>query len=238
MALSINTSVANVLSSTTVATTAAFTASANTLILALVSLDAPSNQTTTGAMSDTAGLSWTLAVRANLQYNPTGLGGSVEIWWAITTAGFTSKTVSVTNSSTGGAGAEATEIRVVQFQGYKASPIGATASTDFTTGTTTFTQAITTTANNSWVWGKVLNYTGALTMTANGSTAILSQGDDGDGDEYVTIAQTSASVPPTAASGSNLTLGGTFSTADIGHICLVEILPVAPTATATVAWLT
>lgn len=239
MALAVSTTVAQVISSVTTATTASFNASANTLLVAILTLDGPETGAVTGSMSDTTGgaLTWALAGRQNTAISGQ-VGGSVEVWWAITTAGFTSKTITATNSSGGGAGDEATTLRLLQFTGYAASPIGNTAGTTFApTPVQNFTQAITTSAANSWIWGGMLNYTRTDTLTANGSSAVLSQASNGDNDEFVGFAQSSTSTPPTAASGTNLTLGGSWtSTTTKGQMLCVEILQALPPGVVT-AWL-
>lgn len=224
MALAVDTSVAAVVSATAAATTASFNAVANSLILALISLDSGANTATTGTMSDTAGLSWTLAKRQNgVSAN---YAGAVEIWSAKAAAGFTSKTVTATNNNGGGPGAQATELRILMFTGHDlTTPIGNVGGADFSSLVTSHTATITTSRANSWCWGKNLNYTRTATATANASSVILAQGDDGDGDQYVTLAHSSVTTQPTVGSGTLLTLGVTYASTARGHIALVEILP-------------
>jgi len=223
MALVVDTSVAAVVSATNVATTASFSAVANSLIVAMVTGDSVVNTPPTITMSDTASLSWTLAKRQNT--GGTNVGGTAEFWYAKSAAGFTSKTVTATNSAPTG-GSQATELRVVMFTGHDlTTPIGATAGATFNTLTTTHTTSITTTRANSWCWGKNLNYTRTATCTANGSSVILAQGNDGDGDQYVTLAHSSVTTQPTVSSGTLLTLGGTYAATASGQIALVEIMP-------------
>ncbi len=228
MTLQVDTSVAAVINSTppSVCTTAAFNCAANTLLVVAVTVDGPANSAVTCAITDNTGLglSWTLAKRQN---GVTGtLGGGVEIWTAVCAAGFTSKTITATNSRT--TASDATDLRVLQFTDTNGGipSVGAVAGADITVAATNFRLSLTTTAANSWIVTKCLDYTSATTfVTTSTTTVILGQGNDGDGDQYATGLDGSLTVCPTNASGTNLTAGLTAGANHVGHSVAVEIKP-------------
>ncbi len=141
-------------SSTTVSTPSFSTATGNELLLAFVATDAPGTNTVVNSVSG-GGLTWALVIRTNVQK------GTSEIWRAFAPAALSNMSVSVTLSQK-----VVSSITVVSFSGVDSSgtngsgAIGATGSGNARSGAPTAT--LTTTRNNSWVFGVGNDYDKAI----------------------------------------------------------------------------
>lgn len=119
------------------------TAVGNELFLAFVAVDGPGGSGTQTISSVTgAGLTWTLRKRANAP----GTGTS-EIWQAVATTPKSNVTVKATMSS----GSYAGQLTVATFTGASLTQNGAVAGASAPNGAASLN--LTTTRQNSWVWG-------------------------------------------------------------------------------------
>jgi hypothetical protein len=152
---------------TSIVSPAFATSAPNELLLAFVATDAKSsNMTVTGVTG--AGLSWSLVKRTNVQL------GTAEIWRAFATT--TLANVSVTASL---AQSVAASIVVVTFTGVDTSgtggsgAIGATGTGNANPGAPS--ASLTTTRNNSWVFGVGNDWDTATARTIGGSQTMVHQ---------------------------------------------------------------
>jgi len=173
----------------------------------------------TGSVSG-AGLTWQLAVRTNVQ------GGTAEIWYALATTILTSQTVTATLTVTGGTFNQirGVSITLVSFTGASTSTgIGATGTGNAATGAPTAN--LTTTQNNSWVFGVGVDWSNDTARTVGSGQTIVHQ--DVDSTNGITIwAQRQNSTTP--ASGTSVTINDTAPTTDEWNLSLAEILPFTP----------
>jgi len=205
--------------SATVATPAFSTTSGNELLLAFVATDYLSGANTTVKSISGVGLTWVLAIRANAQ------SGTSEIWRAFATAPLSNATVTATLSQS-----VMSSITVMSFAGVNTSgangsgAIGATASKSAASGAPTAT--LTTTANNSWVFGVGNDYDKAVARTPGTAQSLVHQYLSSAGDTYWVQEQNA----PTPASGTSVTVNDTAPTGDRYNLSIVEVLAnAAPT---------
>jgi hypothetical protein len=192
-------------------TSPAFTTPANTLIVAMVSADAPSDGVNTVVNNFTntgAPLTWTRAARSNAQL------GTAEIWWAFTTAARTSSTVTaVLNNS------EPASLVVMTFT--NAAPLtgAATAVRSAVGGAPTVN--LTTTRGNSLVLGVGMDWDSPRVMTAAGGQTIVNQFRPTVGDTYWAQRTTNAVASP----GTTVTITSTYGPTmpDRWNMAAVEI---------------
>ena len=198
--------------STTLASAAFSTTSANELVLAFISTDYLSGTNTTVTGITGGGLTWTLVVRTNVQ------SGSSEIWRAFATAPLTNVTATATLSQS-----VVASITVISFTGVDTTgtngsgAIGATASANAKTGAPTAT--LVTTRNNSWVFGVGNDYDNAITRTPGTPQTVVHQDLTSTGDTYWVQMQNS----PTALSGTSVTINDTAPTTDRYNLSIVEV---------------
>lgn len=209
----------------TTAVVSSATYAAGVLIELLVTTDDGGASPTGSITSTGTAQTWSLIGRANSHVSTNG--GGAEIWACVST-GFTG-TVTAHNSFSGG------QISVTPvvwassgnaFNSTAASNFGAVTDVDINTASTTHSGSVVTTAANSWVTAVDFNYTTNAAMAAT-SPAIIptgKQGNDGAGDQYVILFDTSATVQPSRSSGTTVTMGGTYTAAAQGHLVIAELL--------------
>ncbi len=188
----------------TTATTPAFnTAQAGETLVALVASDGVGTQTLTVSG---AGLTWTLAARANTQQ------GSSEVWTATAAAKLTGVTVSSAQSKTG----YHQMLTVIAVQ--SSSGIGAVQTAGASSGAPTV--SLTTTRAGSLVFGVGNDWDNSVARTVGAGQAIVNQWVDSTvGDTY--WAQRLSA--PTGAAGSLVTINDTAPTTDRWNFAAVEI---------------
>ncbi len=197
----------------TIATAAFSTTAANELLLAFISADAPTTGTNTTVSSIAGGsLTWVLAERSNTQR------GTAEVWRAFAPTVLTNATVTATLSA-----ANAASITVVTFKGADptgtsgSGAIGAVNSTNSAKGAPT--ASLTTTRNNSWVFGVGVDWDNATARTVGPSQTMVHQYLAPIGDAYWVQRQTA--VTPT--SGTSVTINDTAPTTDRYNLAIVEV---------------
>jgi hypothetical protein len=199
----------------TIASPAFTTSAGNELLLAFVSADAPNSGTNTTVSSIAGGgLTWVLVRRTNAQR------GTAEVWRAFAPAVLTNATVTATLSRS-----TAASITVVTFTGVDTTgtsgsgAIGANASGSAASGAPT--ASLTTTRNNSWVFGVGTDWDNATARTVPSNQAMVHQYLATIGDTYWVQRQAS----PTPTSGTVVTINDTAPTGDRYNLTIVEVLP-------------
>ena len=189
------------------------TTNTNELLLAFIATDANgTNMTVTGVSG--AGLTWALVKRTNVQF------GTAEIWRAFSSTSLSSVSVTATLAKS-----VAASITVVTFTGADPSgtggsgAIGSTGSGNANPGAPT--AQLTTTRNNSWVFGVGNDYDNAIARVAGANQTIVHQYLATIGDTYWVQRQTST----TPQSGTLVTLNDTSPTTDRYNFSICEILP-------------
>ena len=196
-------------------TSAAFSTTAgNELLLAFISADSASGPNTTVTRVSGAGLTWVLVRRTNVQL------GTAEIWRAFAPAVLTNVTVTATLSQ-----AVSSSLTVVSFTGVDPSgtngsgAVGATGSGNAARGAPT--ASLTTTRNNSWVFGVGTDWDNPIARTPGANQTLVHQYMPPVGDTY--WVQRLNATTPTA--GTSVTLNDTAPTGDRYNLSLVEVLP-------------
>jgi len=196
---------------TTITSPSFSTSSGNELLLAFVAADFTGTSVTgvTGG-----GLTWQLVVRTNVQ------AGDSEIWRAFATSPLTNATVTATLSQ-----GTVSALTVMTFKGVDTSgtngsgAIGAIASANAGSGAPT--ASLTTTRNNSWVFGVGNDYDNAISRTLGASQTLIHQYLTPTGDTYWMQRQNA----PTPVSGTSVTINDTAPTGDRYNLSVCEILP-------------
>jgi hypothetical protein len=200
--------------STTVATAAFSTTSANELLLAFVTTDYLSGANTTVTGISGGGLTWVLVVRTNVQ------SGTAEIWRAFSPSVLSNITVTATISAK-----VVSSITVVTFTGAATSgtngsgAIGATGSANAKTGAPT--ASLVTTQNGSWVFGAGNDFDNAIARVPGTGQSLVHQDLTSTGDTYWVQMQNA----PTLLSGTTVTINDTSPTGDRYNLSICEILP-------------
>ncbi|HEX2700650.1 MAG TPA: fibronectin type III domain-containing protein [Acidimicrobiales bacterium] len=190
------------------ATTSGFdTTGPNELLVAFAASQGPPGQTV--AVSG-AGLTWSLARRANTQ------SGTAEAWTAFAPAKLTNAKV----TSTQGTAGYYQSLTVVTFTG--ASGIGATAGASAATGAPSV--ALTSTAAGSWSFAVGVDTDRALARTLGPNQSMVHQAVKRGAGTFWTQSTTGS----TAATGTVVTLNDTAPTTDRFNLAAVEVLPAAP----------
>jgi hypothetical protein len=209
--------------STTIASPAFNTASANELLLAFVATDYISGTNTTVKNIAGGSLAWTLVRRANAQ------SGSAEIWRAFATAPLAGATVTATLSQ-----AVASCITVMSFSGASTTgtngsgAIGAIGGASAKSGAPS--ASLVTTGVGSWVLGVGNDFDNAAARTLATGQTLVHQYLSTAGDTYW-VQRLSAAV---ATAGTTVTIADTAPTKDRYNLSIVEVLAtagVAPTWT-------
>jgi hypothetical protein len=203
----------------TTATTASFTPSAGSLLVALVAVDGNTSGATTVTLSDSQTATWTLLKRVNAFSATNILGGSAEVWCRDASGG----ALTVTASGWAASGGNLT-VRTLLGAAATASQTGATGAS--TTGASVPPTAILTpTTIGSWVYGACLDYTTNATLTANASSTLIDQFVDAtNGDTWATFKGSAATSVL-----SSTTYGFTNVNAQY-NVAAAEILPAAGAA--------
>jgi hypothetical protein len=199
-------------SGTTIASPAFSTTKTNELLLAFVSSDATAANVTVTAMSG-AGVNWTMVKRTNTQL------GTSEIWRAFAPTTVSGATVSATLSQSVQA-----SISIVTFTGVDTSGVGGSGAIG-ATGTGNAkpgapTAQLTTTRNNSWVFGVGNDYDRAAARTAGANQVLVHQFLSSSGDTYWVQRQNTT----TPTSGTVVTINDTAPTNDRYNLSTCEIL--------------
>ena len=188
------------------------TTTGNQLLLAFVATDylGGTNTTVTGVTG--GGLTWALAGRTNVQ------AGSSEVWRAFAPSPLTNVSVAATLSQ-----AVDSTMTVVSFSNVDTSgtngsgAIGATASANSIAGAPSAT--LTTTRNNSWVFGVGNDYDTATNRTVGANQVLVHQYFPPVGDTY----WVQRALNPTPASGTAVTINDTQPNSDRYNLFIVEI---------------
>ena len=202
------------------------TAGGSELLLAFVTADdSPAGGTVVSSIAG-GGLTWQLVRRTNAQV------GTAEIWRAFAASRLSNVSVTATISS-----AQAGSITVVTFTGADPSgtngsgAIGATGSGNAKAGAPT--ASLTTTRNNSWVFGVGNDWDHPASRTLGPNQAMVHEYMPSVGDTY--WAQRMTSV--TATSGTRVTINDTAPSGDRYNLTICEVLPASgatsPTPTPT-----
>ena len=215
LAIDVNLSVNQSATGVKTVTSATFsTTASNELLLAFVATDYLSGANTSVTGMTGAGLTWQLVVRANVQ------SGTSEIWRAFAPSVLTGASVTATLSQNA-----VSSLTILSFTGADTSgtngsgAIGATAAFNRTTGAPTGT--VTTTRNNSWVFGVGNDYDNAIARTVGANQTMVNQYFTPTGDTYWAQRQNS----PTPLSGTVVTINDTAPTGDRSNLALCEVLP-------------
>ena len=197
---------------TNIVSPAVTTTKTNELLLALVSTSATTTNMTVTSVTG-AGLTWTLVKRTNTQM------GTAEIWRAWAPNKLNKVKVTANLSQSTGA-----SITVVTFTGADASgtggsgAIGATGSGNANPGAPT--ASLTTTRNNSWVFGVGTDWDKATARTLGANQTLVHQ--------FLATSKTfwiQSQSATTPASGTLVTINDTAPTTDRYNMTICEILP-------------
>ncbi|HEY2997021.1 MAG TPA: Ig-like domain-containing protein, partial [Acidimicrobiales bacterium] len=192
-------------------TTPAFTtATAGELLVAFVAGDGGSDGGQTATVTG-AGLTWTLARRANAQ------AGTSEVWTARAPGVLTNATVTAKLAQTGFDGS----LTLVGFAG--AAGVGATAGASAATGAPAAT--LTTTADGSWIHAVGNDWDGAVARTPRAGQELVHQWVDTDVGDTFWSQRTTAATRGTAVP---VTMGATTPTTHRWNLAAVEVLPGTP----------
>ena len=192
-------------------TTAPFSTSGPTVLVALVASDGP----TTGANNQLmtisgAGLTWTRVIRANTSR------GVSEIWTANAPASLTGAQVTSTQSVTVVLGAPVNQmVTVAAFS--NASGVGASAIRSGATGAPTV--SLVTTSDDSLIYGVGNDFDRAVARTVGAGQVKVDEFLAPSGDTMWVQARTASSGP----AGSTMTLNDTAPTNDQWNFAIVEI---------------
>jgi len=204
-------------------TSPAFSTTApNELLLAFIAADylGGANTTVTGVTG--GGLTWALVLRTNAQ------NGSSEIWRAFAPSPLTSATVTATLSQS-----VISSITLLSFAGVDTTgtngsgAIGATKGASAASGGPTAT--LTTTRNNSWVFGVGNDYDNAIARTPGANQTLVVDYLTSGGDTYWVQKQNST----TPLSGTSVTINDVAPTNDRYNLSIAEVLPALGSQTQT-----
>jgi len=188
------------------------TAAPGELIVATVSADGPTGTAQTATVSG-GGLAWTLARRTNTQQ------GTAEVWTAMATTPLTNAVITSTTSSSG----FVQSLTVHAIKG--AAGIGASTSASGASGAAS--ASLTTTAPGSWVMGVGVDPQHWIQRTLNPGQSMVHEWlaeNQGASTSWV-----QATPAPTPASGTPVTSGSSYPTADPWNLTQFEILPAVST---------
>ena len=197
---------------TTVASPSFSTRLSNELLLAFISGDylGGANTTVTGVSG--AGLTWALVGRTNVQ------AGTAEIWRAFAPSLLTNVTVTATLSQAADSSMTIVTFSNVDISGTNGSgAIGATASGNAIAGAPTAT--LTTTRDNSWVFGVGTDYDTPTARTVGANQVLVHQYFPPVGDTY----WVQRTLNPTPVSGTSVTINDTAPTSDRYNMFIAEI---------------
>ena len=199
---------------TTAVSPAFSTIAGNELLLAFISADylGGANTTVTGVSG--AGVTWALVGRTNVQ------AGTAEVWRAFAPVPLSNAVVTATLSQ-----AVDSMMTVVTFSNVDTSgtngsgAIGATATANSLGGAPSGT--VTTTRNNSWVFGVGTDYDNATARTVGANQVLVHTYFPPVGDTY----WVQRMLTPTPLSGTSVTINDTAPTGDRYNLFVAEIKP-------------
>jgi hypothetical protein len=209
--------------STTIQSPSFSTTVNNELLLAFITADYVSAANTTVTNVTGGGLTWTLVVRSN------GQSGDSEIWRAFASSPVSAATVTATLSQS-----VVSSITVRSFEGVNTSgtngsgAIGATASANGKTGAPSV--SVTTTQNESWVYGVGNDFDSATPHTPGSGQSLVHQDLTAAGDTYWVQMRSG----PTYSAGTVAAINDTSPTTDQWNLAAVEILP-SPSGTLSIS---
>ena len=213
LAIDANVSKDGTTASTTIATPVFTTKSGNELLLAFVTTDFLSGANTTVSGVAGGGLTWSLVKRTNVQ------SGDAEIWAAFAPSALANITVTATVSHS-----VITSITVLSFTGVDTTSgstlpnaVGATGTANSAKGTPT--ASLTTTRNNSWIFGVGNDYDNAISRTPGSGQTLVHQFLTPTGDTYWVQMQ-SATTP---TNGTTVTINDTAPATDRYNLTIVEV---------------
>ncbi|GFO54938.1 hypothetical protein GMSM_19450 [Geomonas sp. Red276] len=217
LAIDVNVSTDSAAAGATVTSPNVATSSGNELLVAFIGGSSPGTGANTfvqGVANTGGALTWNRAVATNAQQ------GTAEIWWAYASAPLTG-TVTATLSQS----VSSRSLTVLTFTG--ADLPGAITGNSLAAGAPTAT--LTTTRNNSWVFGTGNDWTSATARTAGSGQALVHQFvSSTTADTYWVQDQTGL----TPAAGTAVTINDTAPTGDMFNLSLVEIRPLSTAAPA------
>jgi Bacterial Ig domain len=184
------------------------TTHAGDLLVAFITSDGPQVPQSFSSVSG-GGLVWTLRARSNAQ------PGTAEIWQAVAPKIMTNMTVTARRTIAGYPGM----MTVLAFTGANLTSSGATNIASSTSGTPVV--PVTTTTNNSWVWGVGNDWDNPINRTAASGQTVVDQYLSSSNDTYWT--QKLNSVTPKA--GTVVKLQDTAPTTDRWDFAGIEIRP-------------
>jgi len=210
----VNTSANGPSPSTTITSPSFSTASGNELLLAFIATDYVGGTNTTVTGVGGGGLIWTRVVRSNAQ------SGTSEIWRAFAPAPLSNVTVTATLSQS-----VDSSITVMSFIGVDTSGTngsGAIGATKSASGIGAPTATITTTRNNSWLFGTGNDFDSAIARTPGTNQSLVHQDLDTSAADTYWVQMQNA---PTPLSGTSVSINDTAPTADRYNLAIVEVLP-------------
>jgi hypothetical protein len=183
------------------------------LLVAFLASDGPNRVAGQSFSSVTGGgLTWTLRQRTNAQ------AGTAEIWQAVAPAPLSNVTITATRSGGSYTGA----MTVAAFDGADTSALGAVGTGNAATGAPAAT--LTTTRNDSWVWGAGTDWDKATPRTLGAGQTLVDEFGSPSGDDFWVQRRTSL----TPAAGTAVTINDTAPAIDRWDLSLIEILSAAP----------
>jgi hypothetical protein len=209
-----NVSKDSILASTSVTTPLFSTNSGNELLLSFISTDYKSGANTKISGVTGGGLTWTLVKRTNVQ------SGTAEIWRAFASTPLSNVSVKATLSQSVVASITVVSYAGVDTTGTNGSgAIGATGSGNANPGVPT--ASLTTTRNNSWVFGVGNDFDNAIPRTPGSGQSLVHQNLSSSGDSYWVQMQNVT----TPMSGTLVMINDTAPTGDRYNLSIVEVLP-------------
>jgi hypothetical protein len=201
--------------STTIVSPSFSTTAGNELLLAFIATDYVGGTNTSVTSVTGGGLTWALVVRSN------GQSGTSEIWRAFAAAPLSNVIVTATLSQSVDSSITVKSFAGVDTSGTNGSgAVGATKSASAISGAPTVT--LTTTRNNSWVFGVGNDFDNAIARTPGANQSLVHQDlDTSVTDTYWVQMQDK----PTPLSGTSVTINDTTPTGDMYNLAIVEVLP-------------
>jgi hypothetical protein len=189
----------------------------NEVLLAFVAADNVSGTNTKVNAISGAGLTWQLVVRSNVQR------GTAEIWRAFSASPLSNVSVTATLSQSVASSLTVVSLSGVDVSGTNGSgAIGATAAGNGSSGAPRVT--LTTTRNNSWIFGVGNDWDNAIGRGLGANQAIIHQYMPPVNDTY----WVQRTIAPTSVKGATVTLNDASPTTDRWNLAAVEILPAGP----------
>ena len=199
---------------TTAVSPAFSTTSGNELLLAFVSADYLGGASTTVTGVSGAGATWALVGRTNVQ------SGTAEIWRAFAPSPLTNAVVTAALSQAVDSSMTVISFSNVDTSGTSGSgAIGATGTANAISGAPS--ASLTTTRNNSWVFGVGTDFDNAVARTVGPNQTVVHQYLAPVGDTY----WVQRILTPTPVSPTSVTINDTAPAADRFNLFIVEIKP-------------